>query len=82
MLERHNKIVCTFEQTSPRITAFDIHDCIHDVLRIIEHTLNMIETGSTERQIYKYLIDKARLQALLWDKKEKLNTSITPENCR
>ena len=69
MLERHNTIVCTFEQTSPRITAFDIHDCIHDVLRIIEHTLNMIETGSTERQIYKYLIDKARLQALLWDKK-------------
>ena len=71
MLERHNTIVCTFEQTSPSITAFHIHDCIHDVSRITEHTLNMIETGSTERQIYKNLIDKARLQALLWDKKRR-----------
>ena len=69
MLERHNTIVCTFEQTNPSITAFDIQDCIHDVLRITEHTLNTIETGSRERQIYKNLIDKSRLQALLWDKK-------------
>ena len=68
MLERHNTIVCTFDPTSPRITAFDIHEWIHDILRIIEHTVNMFHTGGTERQSYKDLIGKARLKAVLRDK--------------
>jgi len=34
MAERLNTIVCTFDPTSPRVTAYDIHDWIQQVLRI------------------------------------------------
>jgi len=57
MAERHNKIVCTFDTTSPRITACDIHEWIHQVLRIPEHTVSMIQTDGTKRHVYIKLID-------------------------
>jgi len=67
MVERHNTIVCTFYPTSPRFTAYDIFERIHDVLRISEHTVNMIQTDGTKRQICIKLIDKACVQTLLRD---------------
>ena len=65
MAERHNTIVCTFDPTSPCITEYDIHEWIHQVLRIPEHTVSMIQIDGTKRQIYIKLIDNVYVQALL-----------------
>jgi len=43
MAERLITIVCTFDTTSPRVTAYDIHEWIQQVLRITEHTVSMIQ---------------------------------------
>jgi hypothetical protein len=32
--ERHNTIVCSFESTSPRITAYQIHEWIQDKMHL------------------------------------------------
>jgi len=65
MAERHNTIVCTFDRTSPRITAYDIHESIQQVLRIPEHTVSMIQTEGTKRKVYIKLTDNVNTQALL-----------------
>jgi hypothetical protein len=57
--------VSTFDSTSPYITAFDIHEWIHDVLRIPEHTVHMIQADGTKRQVYIKLIVKECVLALL-----------------
>jgi len=51
MAERHNSVVCKFDPTNPCITAFDIHEWIHDALRIPEHTVHMIKIDGTKRQV-------------------------------
>ena len=61
MAESHN----TFGPTSPRITAYDIHEWIHQVLQISEHTVSMIQIDGTKRQVYIKLIDNVYVQALL-----------------
>ena len=38
MAERHNTVVCLFNPSSPRITAYDIHEWIHSTLRIPEQS--------------------------------------------
>ena len=65
MAERHNTIVCTFNPTSPHITAYDIHGWIHQVLWIPEHTVSMIQIDGTKRQVYIKLIDNVYVEALL-----------------
>ena len=36
MCDRLNTIVCIFDPRSPRISAFNIHEWIHDNLRLVE----------------------------------------------
>jgi len=48
MAERHHTILCTFHTTSPRITTHDIHEWIHEVLRISDHTVIMIQIDGTK----------------------------------
>ena len=65
MAERHNTIVRTFDATIPRKSAYDIHEWIHQVLRIPEHAVSMIQIDGTKRQVYIKLIDNVYVQALL-----------------
>jgi len=65
MAERLNTIFCTFDPTSPRVTAYDIHEWIQQVLRIPEHTVSMIQIDGIKRQLFIKLIDNAYVQALL-----------------
>jgi hypothetical protein len=65
MAERLNIIVCTFDPTSPCITAYDIHEWIHHVLRIPEHIVSMIQIEGTKRKVCINLIDNVYVQALL-----------------
>jgi len=65
MAERLNTIACTFDSTSPRITAYDIHEWIQQVLRIPEQSVSAIQIDGVKRQVYIKLIDNANVQALL-----------------
>ena len=49
---RRNPLVCSFDHQSPRISAFEIHNWIHDVLRAAEHTVTMIQMDGFGRQIF------------------------------
>jgi len=65
MAERLNTIVCTFNSTSPRITTYDIHEWIQQVLRIPEQIVSTIKIVEIKRQVYIKLINSANLQALI-----------------
>jgi len=65
MAERHDTIICTFDPSSPRITAYDIHEWIHATLRISEHIVNMIQMDGTKGQVYIKFVDKEYVQVLL-----------------
>jgi hypothetical protein len=34
--ERKNTIVCSFDLRNPRITAFEIHECLYESLKLHE----------------------------------------------
>lgn len=61
--------MCTFDPTSPCITAYDIHEWIRDVLKIPEHAATMTQIDGTKRQVYIKVTDKTSVQALLRDTK-------------
>jgi hypothetical protein len=65
MVERHNTVVCTFDPASLRITAFDIHEWFHDVLRLQEHTVRLIQVDGPKRQVFIKFVDKECVLDLL-----------------
>jgi hypothetical protein len=67
MAKRHNTMVCSFDLSSPRITVYDIHGWIFDVLRIPEHTVKMNQNDDIKRHVYIKLADTEPVLALLWD---------------
>jgi hypothetical protein len=67
MAERQNTAVCCFDPSSPSITAFDIHEWLHEVLKIPEHIVNTIQINGTKRQEYIKFIEQSYVQALIHD---------------
>jgi hypothetical protein len=65
MAERHNTVVCSFDLSSPRITAYDIHEWIFTELRIPEHKVQMIQTDGIKRNVHIKLVDSECVYALL-----------------
>jgi hypothetical protein len=65
MADRKNTIVCTFEASSPRLSAHDIHDWIFEALRIPVQKVKMIQIDGSKRQVYIKLKDKESVEALL-----------------
>ena len=57
MTARQNTIVCTFEPARPRISALDIHEWIHETLRIPEHKVSMIQIDDPKKKVYIKLTD-------------------------
>jgi hypothetical protein len=51
MSGRRNTLVCCFDPTSPRLTAFDIHEWIHSQLKVSENSVTMIQVDGIRRQI-------------------------------
>ena len=52
MTERQHTIVCIFEPTSPRLSAYDIHEWIFENLQVDERVLTMIQIDATKRHVY------------------------------
>jgi hypothetical protein len=67
MAERQYTVVCTFEPASPKITTYDIRECIHDTLRIPEKTVDMIQIDGPKRKVYIKMTDPQCVQVLLRD---------------
>jgi len=51
MAERQNTVVCSFDSSSPRITAYDIHEWFHAARRIQEGTVSMIQIDGIKRHL-------------------------------
>jgi len=51
MAEHQHTIVCIFDPNSSLISAFEIHEWIHDQLHISEYPLNMIQIDGTRRHV-------------------------------
>ena len=67
MAERQNAVFCSFDSSSPRITAYEIHEWIHTDLRIQESTVSMILIDGTKRQAFIKFVDNESVHALLRD---------------
>jgi len=52
MAERQNILTCIFDPKSPGISAFEIHEWIHDQLRIPEHEVQMLQIDGPKRQVF------------------------------
>jgi len=52
MAERQNTLTCPFDPKSPRISAFEIHEWIHDQLRNPEHEVQMLQIDGPRRQVF------------------------------
>jgi hypothetical protein len=52
MAKRQNTLTCIFDPKSPRISAFEIHEWIHDQLRIPEHKVLMLQIDGLRRQVF------------------------------
>ena len=52
MTDRQNSIVCAFDQRSPRITAYHIHEWIHEKLRLEEDEISMIQIDGRRRRVF------------------------------
>ena len=73
MTERHNTLVCTFDPTSPRITAFDIHEWIYTALRIPEGDVQMIQIDGVRRQVFIKMANSEKVIAVLRNKGEQVD---------
>src|SRR5215475_7564671 len=65
MPERRNTVVCTFDLVSPRMTASDVHDWIHEVLKLPENDVRMIQIDGTKRQVFIKLAEQTSVLNLL-----------------
>jgi len=65
MSERRNTLACCFDPTSPRLTAFDIHEWIHSQLQVSEHSVLTIQIDGTRRQVFIKFTDFHFVQDIL-----------------
>jgi hypothetical protein len=52
MEERMNTLLCSFDHQSSRISAYEIHEWMHDVLHVLEATVTMIQIDGPRRQVF------------------------------
>jgi hypothetical protein len=67
MAERLNTAVCSFDPSSPMISAFEIHEWLHEVLRIPEQKVSIVQTGAIKRQVYIKFTDQISLHVPIRD---------------
>jgi len=65
MTERQQTIVCAFDQSSPRVSAFDIHEWIYETLHLQEHEVVMVQIDGLRRHVYVKFREPQRMQAIL-----------------
>ena len=67
MVGRPNTLVCSFDPTSPRITAWDIHEWIHDALKIPEQDVQLVQIDGIRRQVFIKLRTSDQILTIIKD---------------
>jgi hypothetical protein len=52
MSERRNTLACCFDPAGPQLTAFGIREWIHSQLQVYQHSVLIIQTDGTRRQVF------------------------------
>jgi hypothetical protein len=65
MTERRNTIICTFESSAPKLSAYEMHEWIFEMLRISEEEVLVIQIDGQRRQVFIKLTDQAATTKLL-----------------
>jgi len=63
--DRHMTLECRFDLRSPRITAYDIHEWIHDTLRLAEEDITMIQVDGIKRRVFIKFTNENRMKEIL-----------------
>ena len=67
MSDRLTTLVCIFDPRSPRISAYNIHEWIHDSLRLVEEDLQIIQVDGPKRRVFIKFFNEDRMKEILWD---------------
>ena len=65
MSDRQNTIVCIFDPRSPRISAFNIHEWIHNKMRLEEDDIRMLQIDGPHRRVYLKFTSEERLKEVM-----------------
>jgi len=65
MGDRQYTTVCIFDQNSPRITAYNIHEWIYEALHIQEDDIRMIQIDGPQRRVYIKFVNTDQMMDLL-----------------
>ena len=63
--DRHKTLVCSFDPRSPSITVYDIHEWIHDTLRLAEEDITMIRVDGLKRRVFIKFAKENRMKEIL-----------------
>ena len=77
MAERQQTIVCNFEPSSPKISAYDIHEWIFEQLHIPEQLVRMVQIDGTKRHVYVKISDDTFITDILQKTKGRLEYKHT-----
>jgi hypothetical protein len=67
MSERQNTIVCRFDMASPRISAYQIHEWLHETLQLDERDVRMVQVDGPKRQVFIKFSDSDKMQTIVQD---------------
>ena len=62
MSDRLATFVCIFDPRSPRISAYNIHEWIHDSLRLVEEDIQMIQVDGSRRRVFIKFYNEDRMK--------------------
>jgi len=69
MSDRMNTLVCIFDPSSPRISAYNIHEWIHEALRLMEEDTQVIQVDGPRCRVFIRFYNEYRMNEILQDTK-------------
>jgi len=67
MSDRLTLLVWIFDLRSPRISAYNIHEWIHDSLRLVEEDIQMIQMDEAKLRVFIKFFNEDRMKEILRD---------------